>query len=122
MAEKLPVIIDNRGENAVLHTLQRLLPNLQIVYVGIGVLGVGSSLLLSALSLNSWSSLVMLPRSQLKVRWLLLTETLCDSLLHGNTFLLVQLLQGRLQYPQLLIAHDPTHPFLQRQQRRGGPT
>ena len=29
MAEKLPVIIDNRGENKVLHALQRLLPNLQ---------------------------------------------------------------------------------------------
>jgi len=67
MAEKLPVIIDNRGENAVLHTLQRLLPNLQIVYVGIGVLGVGSSLLLSALSLNSWSSLVTEGRNQLLV-------------------------------------------------------
>jgi len=66
MAEKLPVIIDNRGENAVLHTLQRLLPNLQIVYVGIGVLGVGSSLLLSALSLNSWSSLVTEGRNQLR--------------------------------------------------------
>jgi hypothetical protein len=29
MAEKLPVIIDNRGDNKVLHALQRLLPNLQ---------------------------------------------------------------------------------------------
>ena len=29
MAEKLPVIIDNRGDNKVLHALQRLLPNLR---------------------------------------------------------------------------------------------
>jgi hypothetical protein len=29
MAEKLPVIIDNRGDNTVVHALRRLLPNLQ---------------------------------------------------------------------------------------------
>ena len=28
MAEKLPVIIDNRGDNTVVNALRRLLPNL----------------------------------------------------------------------------------------------
>ena len=28
MADKIPVIIDNRGDNKVLHSLQMLLPNL----------------------------------------------------------------------------------------------
>jgi len=37
MAEKLPIIIDNRGENTVLHALQRLLPNLQKMDVPTGV-------------------------------------------------------------------------------------
>jgi len=37
MADKLPVIIDNRGENTVLHALQRLLPNLQKMDVATGV-------------------------------------------------------------------------------------
>lgn len=30
MAKKLPVIIDNRGDNKVLHALQKLLPNLKV--------------------------------------------------------------------------------------------
>jgi hypothetical protein len=34
MAEKLPVIIDNRGDNKGLHVPQRLLPNLQRIDVG----------------------------------------------------------------------------------------
>lgn len=46
MAEKLPVIIDNRGENKVLHALQRLLPNLQRMDVATGVFEIGSFLLL----------------------------------------------------------------------------
>jgi phosphatidylserine/phosphatidylglycerophosphate/cardiolipin synthase-like enzyme len=46
MAEKLPVIIDNRGENKVVHALQRLLPNLQRMDVATGVFEVGSFLLL----------------------------------------------------------------------------
>ena len=29
MADKIPIIIDNRGDNKVLHALQKLLPNLQ---------------------------------------------------------------------------------------------
>jgi hypothetical protein len=29
MAEKIPVIIDNRRDNKVLHALQKLLPNLE---------------------------------------------------------------------------------------------
>jgi hypothetical protein len=29
MAEKLPTIIDNRGDNTLLHALQRLLPGVQ---------------------------------------------------------------------------------------------
>ena len=49
MAEKLPVIIDNRGENKVLHALQRLLPNLQRMDVATGVFEVGSFLLLEGL-------------------------------------------------------------------------
>jgi len=46
MAEKLPVIIDNRGQNKVLHALQRLLPNLQRMDVATGVFEGGSLLLL----------------------------------------------------------------------------
>jgi hypothetical protein len=38
MAEKLPVIIDNRGDNTVVHALQRLLPNLQRMDADTGVL------------------------------------------------------------------------------------
>jgi superfamily II DNA or RNA helicase len=49
MAEKLPVIIDNRGDNKVLHALQRLLPNLQRMDVATGVFEVGSFLLLEGL-------------------------------------------------------------------------
>jgi len=37
MAEKLPVIIDNRGDNTVVHALQRLLPNLQRMDAATGV-------------------------------------------------------------------------------------
>ncbi len=49
MAEKLPVIIDNRGENKVLNALKRLLPNLQRMDVATGVFEVGSFLLLEGL-------------------------------------------------------------------------
>ncbi len=49
MAEKLPVIIDNRGDNKVLHALQRLLPNLQRMDVATGVFEIGSFLLLEGL-------------------------------------------------------------------------
>lgn len=37
MVEKLPVIIDNRGDNKVLRALQRLLPNLQRMDVATGM-------------------------------------------------------------------------------------
>ena len=46
MAEKLPVIIDNRGDNKLLHALQRLLPNLQRMDIATGVFEIGSFLLL----------------------------------------------------------------------------
>jgi len=36
MAERLPVIIDNRGEKKVLNALQRLLPNLQRMDIATG--------------------------------------------------------------------------------------
>jgi len=49
MAEKLPVIIDNRGENRVLNALKRLLPNLQSMDVATGVFEIGSFLLLEEL-------------------------------------------------------------------------
>ncbi len=49
MAEKLPVIIDNRGENKVLNTLKRLLPNLQRIDVATGVFEIDSFLLLEGL-------------------------------------------------------------------------
>jgi len=49
MAEKLPVIIDNRGDNTVVRALQRLLPNLQRMDVATGVFEVGSFLLLEGL-------------------------------------------------------------------------
>jgi len=46
MAKKLPVIIDNRGDNKVLHALQKLLPNLQRMDIATGVFEIGSFLLL----------------------------------------------------------------------------
>jgi len=49
MPEKLPVIIDNRGDNTVVRALQRLLPNLQRMDVATGVFEVGSFLLLEGL-------------------------------------------------------------------------
>lgn len=49
MAEKLPVIIDNRGENKVLNAFKRLLPNLQRMDIATGVFEVGSFLLLEGL-------------------------------------------------------------------------
>ena len=42
----MPVIIDNRGDNKVLHALQKLLPNLQSMDIATGVFEVGSFLLL----------------------------------------------------------------------------
>ena len=49
MADKLPVIIDNRGENKILRALKRLLPNLQRMDVATGVFEIGSFLLLEGL-------------------------------------------------------------------------
>ncbi|HUU20740.1 MAG TPA: SNF2-related protein [Sedimentisphaerales bacterium] len=49
MAEKLPVIIDNRGENKVLRALQKLLPHLQKMDIATGVFEIGSFLLLEGL-------------------------------------------------------------------------
>ena len=49
MAEKLPVIIDNRGENSVLNALKRLLPNLQKIDITTGVFEIGSFLLLEGI-------------------------------------------------------------------------
>jgi hypothetical protein len=49
MAEKLPVIIDNRSNNRVLHALQRVLPNLQRMDIATGVFEIGSFLLLEGL-------------------------------------------------------------------------
>jgi len=49
MADKLPVIIDNRADNTVVKALKRLLPNLQKMDVATGVFEVGSLLLLEDL-------------------------------------------------------------------------
>lgn len=49
MAEKLPVIIDNRGENKVLSALQQLLPSLRKIDIATGVFEVGSLLQLEGL-------------------------------------------------------------------------
>lgn len=49
MAEELPVIRDNRGENAVLRALQKLLPNLQKMDIATNVFEIGSFLLLEGL-------------------------------------------------------------------------
>jgi len=49
MAEKLPVIIDNRSNNSVLNALKRLLPNLQKIDITTGVFEIGSFLLLEGL-------------------------------------------------------------------------
>jgi len=49
MAEKIPVIIDNRGENTLLSALQRLLPTLRQLDAAIGVFELGAFLLLEGL-------------------------------------------------------------------------
>ena len=53
MAEILPVIMDNRGDNTVVNALRRLLPNLQKTDVATGIFEVGAFLLLKDL----WRSL-----------------------------------------------------------------
>jgi len=59
MAEKMPVIIDNRGENKLLQALQRLLANLQRMDIATGVFEIGSFLVLEALwqGLEKWRKL-----------------------------------------------------------------
>jgi len=52
MAEKLPVVMDNRGDNTVVNALRRLLPNLQKMDVATGVFEVGAFLLLEDLWRN----------------------------------------------------------------------
>jgi len=52
MAEKLPVIIDNRGDNTVVNAPRRLLPGLQKTDVASGVFEVGALLLLEDLWRN----------------------------------------------------------------------
>jgi len=42
MMDKIPVIIDNHGDNKVFHALQKLLPNLQRVDIATGVFETGS--------------------------------------------------------------------------------
>jgi len=49
MPGKLPVIIDNRGNNTVLKALQKLLPNLRKMDIATGVFEIGSFLLLEGL-------------------------------------------------------------------------
>jgi len=49
MAEKISVIIDNRGENTLLSALQRLLPTLRQLDAATGVFEVGAFLLLEGL-------------------------------------------------------------------------
>jgi superfamily II DNA/RNA helicase len=49
MAEKLPVIIDNRNDNTVLNALQKLLPSLQKIDIATGIFEVGSLLQLEGL-------------------------------------------------------------------------
>jgi superfamily II DNA/RNA helicase len=46
MADKIPVIVDNRGDNTVLQALQKLAPNLQKMDIATGVFEIGSFLLL----------------------------------------------------------------------------
>ena len=50
VAEKLPVIIDNRKNNTVLRALQKLMPNLQKMDVATGTFEIGSFLLLESLA------------------------------------------------------------------------
>ena len=49
MAEKLPVIIDNRNNNTILNALQKLLPSLQKLDIATGTFEVGSLLHLEGL-------------------------------------------------------------------------
>ena len=45
MADKIPVIVDNRGDNTVLQALQKLAPNLEKMDIATGVFEIGSFLL-----------------------------------------------------------------------------
>ncbi|HUU18138.1 MAG TPA: prepilin-type N-terminal cleavage/methylation domain-containing protein, partial [Sedimentisphaerales bacterium] len=45
-----------------------------------------------------------LSRTQLKVRWLPLTEILRNFYFHGNRFFFIKFIEGSFQDPQLLIA------------------
>jgi len=49
MPDKLPVIIDNRGDNKLVVALQKLLPNLRKIDIATGVFEIGSFLLLEDL-------------------------------------------------------------------------
>jgi superfamily II DNA or RNA helicase len=49
MAEKLPVILDNRNDNTILNALQKLLPSLKKIDIATGVFEVGSLLQLEGL-------------------------------------------------------------------------
>jgi hypothetical protein len=49
MAKKIPIIIDNRGDNTELQALQKLLPNQQGMDIGTGIFKVSSFLLLNRL-------------------------------------------------------------------------
>ena len=49
MADKIPIIIDNRDDNKVLYALQKLLPHLQRMDIATGVFEIGSLLLLEGL-------------------------------------------------------------------------
>jgi excisionase family DNA binding protein len=92
MAEKLPVIIDNRGENKVLHALQRFLPNLQRMDIATGVFGqcvdmkdVQSLLGVKRDTLYSWISREQMPSHRMGRLWNFRTEEVDEWVKSGGT-------------------------------------
>jgi hypothetical protein len=50
MADKIPVIVDSRGDNTVLQALQKLAPDLQKIDIDAGVFVINSFMLLECQS------------------------------------------------------------------------
>jgi hypothetical protein len=69
MAEKIPVILDNRNNNTVLNALQKLLPSLQKIDIATGVFEVGSLLQLEGLWQQVLNQCVFLMNLKEQEKW-----------------------------------------------------
>jgi len=78
MAEKLPVILDNRNNNTVLIALQKLVPSLQKLDVATGVFEVGSLLQLEGLWQQVPKIRIMMGNETTKTTQKVIVEALLD--------------------------------------------